>query len=153
MLKQLKQQNIIDQNGRKFFFTKQGKTGGDVYVPINEKIRNIISRNNGKLPYYVHQSVINERIKSICKKAKIDYNYSVERTYGTKKIVETKPKYKFIATHTARRSFCTNAYMANVPVHHIMAISGHKTEKIFMNYVKVEKRFEAIKIADNPFFQ
>lgn len=153
LLKQLKSNNIIEQNGMKFFYTKQGKTGGEVYVPISEKIRNVISSNNGKLPYYVHQNEINERIKSICKRAKIDNEYSIERTFGTIIKVDTKPKYKFIATHTARRSFCTNAYMANVPVHHIMAISGHKTEKIFLNYVKVEKKFEAIKIAENKFFQ
>ena len=153
LLKQLKQPNIIEQSGRKFFYTKQGKTGGEIWIPINEKIRKVISNNNGKLPFYVHQKEINERIKSICKRAKIDYDYSVARTYGNKTVVETKPKYKFIATHTARRSFCTNAFMANVPVHHIMSISGHKTEKIFLNYVKVEKKLEAVLIAENKFFQ
>jgi len=153
LLKQLKQPSIIEQSGRKFFYTKQGKTGGEIWVPINEKIRKLISNNNGKLPYYVHQNEINERIKSICKRAKIDNDYSVERTYNNKTVVETKPKYKYIATHTARRSFCTNAYMANVPVHHIMSISGHKTEKIFLNYVKVEKKLEAVIIAENKFFQ
>lgn len=153
LLKQLKQPNIIEQSGRKFFYTKQSKTGGEIWIPINEKIRKVISNNNGKLPYYVHQNEINERIKSICKRAKINDDYSVERTYGNKTVVETKPKHKFIATHTARRSFCTNAYMANVPVHHIMSISGHKTEKIFLNYVKVEKKLEAVLIAENKFFQ
>jgi integrase len=153
LLNQLKNTNIIEQNDRKFLFTKQRKTGGDVYVPINAKVKKIISDNKGKLPEYVHQNEINERIKSICKRAKINDNYSMERTYGISKRIETKPKYKFICTHTARRSFCTNAYMAGVPVHHIMAISGHKTEKIFLNYVKVEKKFEAIKIAENVFFQ
>ena len=153
LLKQLKQPNIIEQSGRKFFYTKQGKTGGEIWIPINEKIRKVISNNNGKLPFYVHQNEINERIKSICKKAKIDYDYSIERTYRNITVVETKPKYKFIATHTARRSFCTNAFMANVPVHHIMSISGHKTEKIFLNYVKVEKKLEAVLIAENKFFQ
>ena len=153
LLNQLNQPNIIEQSGRKFFYTKQGKTGSEVWIPINEKIRKLILNNNGKLPYYVHQNEINERIKSICKRAKIDENYSVERTYGNIIVVETKPKYKFVATHTARRSFCTNAYMAGVPVHHIMAISGHKTEKIFLQYIKVEKKFEAIMIAENKFFQ
>lgn len=153
LLKQLKQPNIVEQSGRKFFYTKQGKTGGEIWIPINEKIRKVISNNNGKLPFYVHQKEINERIKSICKRAKIDYDYSVERTYRNITVVETKPKYKFIATHTARRSFCTNAFMANVPVHHIMSISGHKTEKIFLNYVKVEKKLEAVLIAENKFFQ
>jgi integrase len=153
LLKQLKQPNIIEQNGRKFFYTKQGKTGGEIWIPINEKVRKMISNNSGKLPYYVHQNEINERIKSICKRAKIDENYSVERTYANKTVVETKPKHKFIATHTARRSFCTNAYMANVPVHHIMSISGHRTEKIFLHYVKVEKKLEAVIIAENKFFQ
>ncbi len=153
LLNQLKNPDIKIEGTRKFFYTKQLKTQNDVYIPITLKISKIISKNNGNLPKYVHQNIINRRIKEICKEAGIKERYSITRTYGREQKTITLPKYKFIATHTARRSFCTNAYMAGVNVHHIMSISGHKTEKVFLNYVKVEKRFEAIKIAEHPHFK
>ena len=47
------------------------------------------------------------------------------------------PKYQLIKTHTARRSFCTNAYKAGMDCLDIMALSGHTTEKSFLRYIKV----------------
>jgi integrase len=153
LLNQLKKPDIKIESLRKFFYTKQGKTQNEVYIPLTSQVLKIISENNGELPKYIHQNTINERIKVICENAGITEDYSITRTYGTERKTTTLPKCKFVATHTARRSFCTNAYMAGVRVHHIMAMSGHKTEKVFLNYVKVEKRFEAIKIAEHPHFQ
>jgi len=41
-------------------------------------------------------------------------------------------------THNGKRSFCTNWFLKKtVPVKAIMAISGHKTEKSFMKYLKL----------------
>ncbi|MBL0282281.1 MAG: tyrosine-type recombinase/integrase [Bacteroidetes bacterium] len=45
--------------------------------------------------------------------------------------------------HTARRSFATNQYLEGVPSITIMAITGHKTEKAFMKYIKVTPKGHA----------
>jgi integrase len=42
-----------------------------------------------------------------------------------------------ISTHTARRSFATNAYLAGQQTLNIMAITGHSTEKSFNRYIRV----------------
>ena len=56
---------------------------------------------------------------------------------GGKHIVIKKPKYEFITSHTARRSFATNEYMAKgLNVRDIMAITSHKTEKSFYKYIR-----------------
>jgi len=104
------------------------------------------------LTYYLHQNIINAHLESICKKAKINAEYQYTRTEGGKSVNHKMPKYKFISTHTTRRSFCTNAYYSGIPPHDIMAISGHKTEKIFFNYIKVEIHVNAIRISNHPFF-
>ena len=62
-------------------------------------------------------------------------------------------KYDLIKNHTARRSFCTNAYIAGMSTLDIMAISGHSSEKTFLNYIKISADERAVKIAENPFFQ
>jgi hypothetical protein len=42
-----------------------------------------------------------------------------------------------LTTHTARRSFATNEFLAGTPTLTIMAITGHKTEKAFLRYIKL----------------
>lgn len=51
-------------------------------------------------------------------------------------ILITKPKYKFIASHTARRSFATNLYKMGIPITHSMKATGHIKESDFLNYVQ-----------------
>lgn len=64
----------------------------------------------------------------------------------------TYPKYELIKTHTARRTGCTNMYLAGIPVIDIMKISGHKTEKEFMKYIKVSKLETAQNLSRHPCF-
>ena len=56
---------------------------------------------------------------------------------GNKTIVEVKPKFQWITSHTCRRSFCTNEFLAGTPVELIMKISGHKSLKDFYKYIKI----------------
>ena len=64
-----------------------------------------------------------------------------------------KLKYEMMKTHTARRSFCTNAYIAKMDTLDIMALSGHKTEANFLKYIKVTGKERAKRIAEHEFFQ
>ena len=57
---------------------------------------------------------------------------------GNKLIEEIRPKYAWVSSHTAPRSFCTNEYLSGTPTDLIMAISGHKTEKAFKKYIKAD---------------
>ncbi|MBD0374207.1 MAG: hypothetical protein ICV51_01065 [Flavisolibacter sp.] len=60
--------------------------------------------------------------------------------------METKPKYNLITSHTCRRSFCTNEFLAGTPVLLIMKISGHKKEKDFYKYIRITAEEAALKI-------
>ena len=49
-----------------------------------------------------------------------------------------KPRYDCCSTHTARRSCITNLYKSGLfTTRQMMSISGHSTEKIFFEYVKL----------------
>ena len=148
----LQSPNLSTNEGKKFIHLKQSKTGGEVYIPINSKILEILERRNGNFPPAIHQNYINKYIKSIANKADIKQEFVVERTISGKKVKDAQPKYKFISAHTARRSFCTNAYNAGLPPHQIMVISGHKSEKVFYNYIKASIKTKAIQIAEHHFF-
>src|SRR5690606_32347427 len=103
----------------------------EVYIPLNSMVQNILKKRDNHFPPFVHQNFLNEEIKRIIKRAKITEDFSIIRTVKGVKESEIKPKYKLISMHTARRSFCTNAYNQGMPPHHIMIISGHKSEKVF----------------------
>jgi len=61
----------------------------------------------------------------------------VTHTQGGTPHIQSFLKHEMIKSHTARRSFCTNAYLAGLDCLDIMAISGHKTESAFLRYIKV----------------
>ena len=59
-----------------------------------------------------------------------------------------KPKWALISTHTARRSFVTNAIQeGTLERHEIMSVTGHKNERVFSQYDKTEKLMRAKQIA------
>ncbi|WP_162126060.1 tyrosine-type recombinase/integrase [Flavobacterium phycosphaerae] len=145
-------QIIFTEADVKYFKIKQIKTSSTVIIPLNSVVNDIINKYKGSLPKYQHLKVINENIKKICKRANITENHIIRRTEGGKEVEYEFPKYKLVSSHTARRSFCTNAYKSGMPIQDIMAISGHKTERVFLNYVKVEKVENAKRIAKYSFF-
>jgi hypothetical protein len=51
--------------------------------------------------------------------------------FWNKKTGTVLPGLPIVSSHTARRSFCINEYLAGTPCDLIMAISGPKTEKAF----------------------
>lgn len=141
------------RDGIKLIKMLQIKPNKYVFIPINSAIKRILQKRQGNLPSYLHQNTINEHLKTICKRAKICEIYRYCRTEGGIKIEYSEPKYKLICTHTARRSFCTNAYNSGMPPYDIMSISGHSNEYTLYNYIKVEKQETAIRVAKHPFLQ
>jgi integrase len=95
------------------------------------------------MPEVISNQKFNDYIKDACKLAKIDGIETFTRTVGGKLITEKKPKYDLVSSHTCRRSFCTNMYKRGLPTIMIMSISGHKTEKSFLKYIKVKQEEHA----------
>jgi integrase len=69
------------------------------------------------------------------------------------KIKKEIPKYELIKTHTARRSGATYMYLDGVPNLSIMKITGHKTEREFLKYIRVSKEETAEMLANHEYFR
>ena len=106
----LKKPKIELFNGRKHIHIIQHKTKKPVFIPLKQIIIDILNKRNGNFPPYIHQNKINKEIKPLLRKCGILELYSIEKTIGGKLISESIPKYKLISCHSARRSFCSNAY-------------------------------------------
>lgn len=121
-----------------FISIKQAKTGNPVVIPIHPTVKGILDKYNGKLPKAISNQKTNDYLKDLGEKVDA-LKTTVTKTYtkGGTKITRTFPKYKLMVSHTARRSFATNEYLAGTPSITIMAITGHKTEKAFLGYIKL----------------
>jgi len=116
----------------------QIKTGDRVVIPVHDTVTEIMNKYGGKLPAALSNQKTNAALKDVAEKCKaLEKKVSISFTKGGELITETLEKWKLVTTHTARRSFATNQFLNGVPTLSIMAITGHKTEKAFMKYIKV----------------
>lgn len=122
-----------------FMEIEQKKTGKPVIIPVHTSVERILLKYGWAPPPVISNQRSNTYLKQLCK---LIPELNIEREIkqqvnGTPTIVRS-PKYKLITTHTARRSFATNEYLAGTPSITIMAITGHKSEKVFLNYIKIK---------------
>jgi integrase len=149
-LSQLDKKNLLDKTK---FKIKTEKTGELVIIPIHPFVTEILEKYNWDLPESISNQKMNEYLKELGEKAKINSDVSLATTQGGCKVVSTSKKYELITVHTTRRSFATNAYLADVPTISIMKITGHKTEKAFLKYIKISQEDNANKLLNHPFFK
>lgn len=131
---------------------KTVKTGETVIIPLHWIIKEIMQKYNGELPRAISNQKMNEYLKELGELAGIDEKITLTHTKGTLSIEKTLPKYKLMTVHTARRSAATNLYLAEVPTLSIMKITGHRTEKAFMKYIKITQEQNADKLQAHPYF-
>ena len=145
-------ENIVEDDGIKFFKIQQKKGKQIVFCPITKKIRSILERYSNAPPPFLHDTDINENIKIIGKMLGLNQNVKKVITKGGKKVTKYFPKWKMIGTHTGRRSFCTNMYKKKVPIHYIMHFSGHKSEREFLKYIRIKDQEHSKHIIAQGYF-
>lgn len=143
--------NIKDLQGVRVIELIQKKTGEKCIIPIKPELDSILRRYDYTLPKTYEQK-INANIKKIAATAEITEPTYIEKNKGGKTVKQSVRKCDLIKTHTARRSGCTLMYLAGIPVIDIMKISGHKTPKEFLKYIKTGKEETAINLASHPYF-
>ncbi|MCH3884382.1 tyrosine-type recombinase/integrase [Tenacibaculum aquimarinum] len=148
----LTNENIEVLDGHKIIKITQKKTKAIVYTPITDVIKKIMSRYNNSFPPKLSEPVLRKNIKTACSNAGFKDLISISYTKGGKLIKKEVPKHQLVKTHTARRSFCTNHFIAGKSIQNIMLFSGHKTEREFYKYIRIEKRQEALAVLKSGFF-
>lgn len=123
---------------RGYFELEQYKTGTKVCIPIFDQVKRIFEKYDGELPSVISNQKFNGFLKEVCRLAGITEETSITHTIAGKRTKEYFPKYELVSAHTARRSFATNMFESGVPALVIMQITGHKTEKAFLSYIKTD---------------
>ncbi len=109
--------------------TDKGKTS--VVIPLHPIVKEITSRFDSNVA--ISDQKMNKHIKELARLAGITETVVLNRHIagGAMKQVCVE-KCDAVSTHTARRSFATNAYKAGVPTISIMKITGHTKESNFL---------------------
>jgi len=148
-LSKLTQDNITSDD---LISIKTQKTGQNVDLPIHPIVKQILEKYEYKLPKLLSNQKFNEYIKDVVKFAGIDEPVNITKTKGNLLTSQNIKKYDLISSHTARRSFATNAFLNDMPAISIMKITGHKTETSFMKYIRMSTKDNALKLKSHKFF-
>jgi integrase len=149
-------QNLSSNNISGDFMTvRTQKTDETVVIPLHSVVKEVYNKykdiyDNGFPPAISNQKM-NEYLKQICRKVKgmKDKVIQTEFTSGGIRQYQKKLLPDLITTHTARRSFATNAYLSGFPSISIMKITGHRTEKSFLKYIKITPEENAKKLLEH----
>lgn len=129
------------------------KTDDKVVIPLHPFVSSILKKYDTNIPNPLSNQKMNDYLKDVCREAKFNEIVQLTKSKGGKPIKVVKKKSDLVSTHTARRSFATNAFKSGVPSISIMKITGHKTEKSFMKYIKISEDENAVLMAQSRFFK
>lgn len=137
---------IREKDGFKFVDIVQKKTGKRVLIPLDARVEEILRRHGG----HITQHWINPMTKGLkdigvlmgwTQKAGIQEYVGAEKRPSEKRFCD------LLATHTARRTWATNAYKNHVPLSSIMAVTGHSSEAMLRKYLKLNEEEKGLSAA------
>lgn len=134
------------RDGNEYIYLQQEKTDKWIYIPLDIRIKAILAKYGGKLPHIYDQD-LNERIKVIGRLLGWRENAGIKELHGMIEVPTQKKFYECIKTHTARRTFATNAYKRRVPLSAIMIVTGHSSERMLKKYLKLDDEERAMMAA------
>ena len=115
---------------------KQQKTGKLLEIPVFKMVKEIMDKRGGNFPMSISDQRYNVNIKKVCQIVGLN-----QLVYGSKMDKKTKrlikgqfPKWELVSSHIGRRTFATCQF-GHLPNTHIMAYTGHTTEKQLLAYI------------------
>lgn len=116
-----------------------------ILIPISSAFRELITKYKGKIPNYSlhYLSQFNSELRNICKQAGIADTIYTRQVIAEKVTILEQQKWELISSHTCRRTFCTLKFLEGMPAMAIMKFSGHKTERNFMRYLRLDAQLNA----------
>lgn len=110
-----------------------GKTKIEAIVPIHRNLAQYLVVPKGEKTTH-NRAVVNRTLKTICKRLGIAKEITLYKAGKS----QTKPKWKFIGSHTARRSFATNLALAGEKIAVISAYMGHTNIEMTSKYIVID---------------
>ena len=133
----LKKNDIkMDIEGSYYIEIMTVKTDNRIKIHLNKsamaiiiKYKDIELKNNRMFPVPSNQK-FNDYIKEVCKFAGFNSVETFTIYKGNERIETPFKKWELISSHTARRTFISNAIELEIPIDIIMSCTGHKDYKM-----------------------
>lgn len=144
-LGKLTRKYIVNEDGEDCFKLEQQKTGAKVVIPILPPIVPILEKYDYQPPKPISNQRFNDYIKEVARMAGLDEDVATTHTQQKKgefvpgRVETRRAKWQAVTAHSARRSFATNLYKRGFPTLAIMNLTGHRTEKSFLSYIKISE--------------
>ena len=122
------------------------KTRESLKIPLTPGAKQVLRRNGGKLPESFSNQKTNQYLKELCELAGFNEMVSIIKYRGVERVEFLEPKYNFIGTHTARRTFVTLSLEKGMRPETVMSITGHKDYKTFKKYIKLTDKVKMIEM-------
>ena len=90
--------------------------------------------------------ITNQYLKALCEEAEIDSPVSNIRYRGSERIEDNYPKYNYISSHTARRTFVTLSLEKGMHPKTVMAITGYKDYRTFKKFIKITSKVKEVEM-------
>ncbi|MBK8945334.1 MAG: tyrosine-type recombinase/integrase [Ignavibacteriae bacterium] len=118
------------------------KTRDLLNIPLSGFALSIITKykDHVKPLIIISNQKTNLYLKELCKLAEINSLTTITRQQGNEWKKITKPKYEFIGTHTARRTFITLSIEKGMKPDVIMSITGHKSYRMMQKYLTIAEK-------------
>lgn len=143
----IRPENLEVVDGQTILTITAAKTGQIVSMPLFPIPAAILRKYNYQTPNISNQKM-NDYLKEIGQVAGMTGKMIVTTTTGGKRSQSVLSKWERLTTHVARRSFATNFYRDGVPAVVLMKITGHTTERQFMQYIAIDGKMNALHFAD-----
>lgn len=150
--RQADQSRIQTINGVEILTIIQQKTGEPAIMPVSARLRQVLNRYPRGLPKITNQT-LNHNIKEVAKLIGLTQIVEITKYRGGKSENRRYQKWELLSSHTARRSFATNAILSNIPMTEVMKFTGHKSVSAFLAYIRTTGQDAAIKYANHEFFK
>lgn len=143
----IRPEHIETVEGTEIISITTQKTGQMVSIPLLPIPKAILEKYRYNAPTISNQKM-NDYLKELGQLAGLTGKMFVTGNKSGKRTNEIIEKWEKLTTHVARRSFATNFYKDGTPAIVLMQITGHTTEKQFMEYISIDGKLNAARFAD-----
>lgn len=129
---------------RNIFRITQQKTGAlaevniDRYSIYPKTAYRILEKYDYRAPYAASIGNYNHALHRLMKDVGLNDPVRVEERVNGKLVVENRPKWEMVSSHTARRTAITVGVLRGHNIHALRRCSGHQDLRVFDQYVKDE---------------
>ena len=128
------------------------KTNDSIDIELNkyalvifEKYKDNPTKSNKLFPVPTNQKY-NDYVKEVCKKVGFTDKITLTDYKGNERKETTFEKWQIVSTHTARKTFITNALYLGIQPDIIRSWTGHKDHKTLELYIKIVNEQKSIEM-------